>query len=307
MLQQPANEHPYHLGREITFKSCSTLVALDECFSFASCGSLTLESITVIDDLPYTRKKDRTTPEYRKTIRGHGANIIHAKGPSVVLCMSQEKEDTPSPTALLKSLGIGMTFRESIICLGSDHYTKRINAFHPSYALHYRPDESAFRQLLLLEVSRACGELRGDWKEEEWMQDLRRHCRGKAQQKELGVGYVMYQCLTEYQIANISHSWQLMLSLEAISTGWYQHLYTLIANPDIASLWLPFPPPLTTFHTVFTVSPLSTFSTTSKSPSPRSALSNPRPVAGDLDLPNGVLCPVSRNRMGLRGSATDCS
>ena len=27
MLHQPANEHPYHLGREITFQSCPTLVA----------------------------------------------------------------------------------------------------------------------------------------------------------------------------------------------------------------------------------------------------------------------------------------
>ena len=78
MLQQPANEHSYHIGREITFKSCPTLVALDECFSFASCDSLPLKSITVIDDLPYTRKKDRTTPEYRKTIRGHGKTSIRS-------------------------------------------------------------------------------------------------------------------------------------------------------------------------------------------------------------------------------------
>jgi hypothetical protein len=40
LLQQLANDHPYHLGREITFRSCGTLVALDECFEFASCGTL---------------------------------------------------------------------------------------------------------------------------------------------------------------------------------------------------------------------------------------------------------------------------
>jgi hypothetical protein len=151
----------------------------------------------VIDDLPYTRKKDRTTSDYRWAVRSQVTNIIYAKRPSIVLCMSKESERMPPPTALFKGLGVGMTFGESLICLGTDHYTKRINAFHPSYALYHRRNESAFRQLLLLEVAQTCGELRGDWKEEEWMQELRRHCRekAKAKQQELGVGYVIYDKL----------------------------------------------------------------------------------------------------------------
>lgn len=192
MLQQPANNHPYHLGREVTFRSCGTLVALDQCFNFASCGTMGLDNITTIDDLPYTRRKDTSTPEYRQAIRSHVVNIIYAKRPSVVLCMSQEKEETPSPTALLKSLGIGKTFRDPVIRLGTDHYIKRINAFHPSYALHHRRNESAFRQLLLLEVTRTCGELRGDWKEGGWMQDLRRDCQEKARQQQADVRHVMF-------------------------------------------------------------------------------------------------------------------
>ncbi|KAK5188821.1 hypothetical protein LTR72_011399 [Exophiala xenobiotica] len=159
-----------------------------------------LDNITAIDDLPYTRKKDTTTPEYRRAIRSHVGNIIYAKRPSVILCMSQEKEEIPSPTALLKSLGIGKTFRDPIIRLGTDHYAKRINAFHPSYALYHRMNDSAFRQLLLLEVTRTCGELRGDWKEEGWMQDLRRDCQAKARQAQSDVRV------------------QLMSSLEAIKS-----------------------------------------------------------------------------------------
>ena len=192
MLQQPANNHPYHLGREITFKNCPTFVALNECFLSASCGYMRFERITIIDDLPYTRKKDKTTSEFRTAIRSHVANIVYAKRPFVVLCMSQEDEDTLSPTALHKSLGVGSTFRESLGRIGPDHHTKRINAFHPSYALYYRPNESAFRQLLLLEVARTCGELRGYWKEEAWQRELRRYCQGKAEHQKLEVGSVMH-------------------------------------------------------------------------------------------------------------------
>ncbi|KAK5215541.1 hypothetical protein LTR96_011099 [Exophiala xenobiotica] len=192
MLQQPADKHPYHRGRESTFQSCATLVALDACFKFASSGTMGLDNVTVVDDLPYTRKKDTTTPDYRRAIRSQVLNIILAKRPSVLLCMSQEREESPSPTARFKSLGIGMAFRTPIIRLGADHYIKRVNAFHPSYALYHRPNESAFRQLLLLEVSRTCGELRGDWKEEDWMQDLRRNCREKARQQQPDVRQVMF-------------------------------------------------------------------------------------------------------------------
>ena len=48
----------------------------------------------MIDDLPYTRKKDKTNPKYREAIRGYVANIIYTKRPSVVLCMSRETLST---------------------------------------------------------------------------------------------------------------------------------------------------------------------------------------------------------------------
>lgn len=96
---------------------------------------------------------------------------------------------SPSPTALFRSLGVGKRFEERFICLGGDHYTERVNAFHLSFALYYRRNESVFRQLLLLEVAQTCGRLRGDWKEEKWMDDLRLRCREMAKLKDLDVEY----------------------------------------------------------------------------------------------------------------------
>lgn len=216
MLQQPANEHPYDQGREITFNGCDTLVSLDECFKFASSGTFGLDQITVLDDLPYTRKKDETDAEYRSTVRRCVLDMIDAKRPSVVLCMSQEREHTPSATAMFKSLGVGKTFGDSNIRFGRNGQTKRINAFHPSFALYHRSYESAFRQLLLLEVTRACGELRGDWKEEPWMRHLRLDCRKKARMSKSAVQYALFHHVEYQHGANRTQRGCLESNLKAI-------------------------------------------------------------------------------------------
>jgi len=136
--------------------------------------------------------------------------------------MSQESERTPSPTAQLKSLGVGQTFGEPLVHLGTDRYTRRINAFHPSYALYHRSTESAFRQLLLLEVARTCGELRGDWREEEWMHDLRRHCRKKAQQQNFGV---------RQQLGSSLHAVEsLLIDLASRNSDSTSAIYQLLTN-----------------------------------------------------------------------------
>ena len=203
LLERPANNHPYHLGRAITFSSCTTLIVLDQCFSFVSRGSITLNNVSVIDSLPYTREKDNINAQYKYDLRHQVFLILQAKRPQVTLCMWQEKEQLPLSIARFKSVGVGKTFSKSLIHLGHHHRTRRINAFHPSYAVRYRSSESAFRQLLLLEVARACGELRGDWREEEWMQELRCHCRQKARERELGIGYVANADKSCRYVANI--------------------------------------------------------------------------------------------------------
>jgi len=87
MLEQPANVHPYHLSQEITFSSCPTLVALNECLKSVSCGSLTLDSLTIFDSLPYARKKDLTTSKYRLVVKNHVISVLQVQRPSAVLCM----------------------------------------------------------------------------------------------------------------------------------------------------------------------------------------------------------------------------
>ena len=77
----------------------------------------------------------------------------------------------------LRSLGVGQVFPSEQIDLGHGISAKRVNAFRPSFAVFHNPAMSSFGQLLLLEVAHACGVLRGDWREEKWMSELRLDCK----------------------------------------------------------------------------------------------------------------------------------
>ena len=53
----------------------------------------------------------------------------------------------------------------------------RVNGFHPSHAMNYHSHASLLRQLQILIGAETCGMLRGDWEDEEWMDELRRRCQ----------------------------------------------------------------------------------------------------------------------------------
>lgn len=44
---------------------------------------------------------------------------------------------------------------------------RKINGFHPSYAMNHHPHASILRQLQILIGAETCAMLRGDWEEEE--------------------------------------------------------------------------------------------------------------------------------------------
>lgn len=177
MLQQPADNHPYHLGNQVVVQSCGTLAGLDELLQVASCGTLSLKTVSVFDWLPYTRKRDKVSPDYETYLRGRVYNMICAKRPSVILCMSATRKGLDKNIERLTSCRIGRTFSNTMVHVSQDHTLRRVNAFHPSTALYWRSHESSLRQLLLLETAHACGELRGDWTENAWISSVRCACQ----------------------------------------------------------------------------------------------------------------------------------
>jgi hypothetical protein len=111
------------------------------------------------------------TAEYKKNIRRWASQIIHEKRPDVVLCIWQDKDRVTLRMIQVRSLGIGKKFGASKIPFGGGLTIERVNAFHPSYAVNYNPHFSCFRQLLLLEIAKACHTYDGKWREDEWMRE----------------------------------------------------------------------------------------------------------------------------------------
>ncbi|KAH7012011.1 hypothetical protein B0J12DRAFT_690948 [Macrophomina phaseolina] len=181
-LLQPAQSHPYDSGIEQVISGCPTLCALAEVFYTVSRHTvIQLDEVTVIDSMPYTEPEDRLSGLERQNKRNDFYRAIKKKRPDVLLCMWKKRRDMPSLADGTQSLGVGRSFKDPKLPLSSTFLTYRLNAFHPSYAVNYNPQFACFRQLLILEIARACGIQRGEWREAEWMGELRRRCRIKAQ------------------------------------------------------------------------------------------------------------------------------
>lgn len=183
ILQQPAVNHPYHLGTNSVIESSPTLRALLlELWPTVSCDS---HRPTIIDRLPFVQPKSCITPTLKSRIQERTFAIIQAKCPDVVVCMWRREwssntleNDDPGSMRMLEGIGIGNVFTSA--CVGYE--IQRVNAFHPSFAVNYNPHLSCFRQLLTLELAQACGIYRGQWNNEKWMDDLRTHCKNKIKE-----------------------------------------------------------------------------------------------------------------------------
>ncbi|KAE8346092.1 hypothetical protein BDV24DRAFT_158889 [Aspergillus arachidicola] len=184
VLQQPARFHPYSKGLEAVLDYSATLSTIDKAFSAVSCGTISIRSSTLslIDSLPYVGPDDDISSEEKKRVRRVTSHVIIRKDPDVVLCMWRQAENGEITLAMSKfrSLGVGRDFDRPTITLRPGSVAERVNSFHPSFAINYNPYDSCFRQLLLLNVAKACRVYEGTWSEEEWMNDLKKRCRDEA-------------------------------------------------------------------------------------------------------------------------------
>ncbi len=192
-LQQPRDNHPFRRGTRAVIQDCATLAALDELFRVVSCGTLNLRShVSVIDLLPYlpeteTRDRDEATLDTMERAFRTSVEAICGKEPDVVLCsgrtwLGKEHDWCKGAAWMLESRGVGDTFgRHQEVRLKDENggFTRiqRVNGFHPSYALNYKPENSSLRQLQVLVVAETCAIARGEgWENETWMESIRYDC-----------------------------------------------------------------------------------------------------------------------------------
>ncbi len=176
ILQQPAKDHPYDDGTATTIAGCATYMCLKACFEAVSLNTISLGDISVVDSLPYVRRNDQLDARSKLWLRNEVYGIAQAKMPAAVLCMWKDSNGVPPRMQKLCSQGVGKRFPSREIELKEGFETRRVSAFHPSYAMFHKPTASCLRQLLLLEIAQTCALANGEWIEEDWMTDLRMRC-----------------------------------------------------------------------------------------------------------------------------------
>ncbi|KAK2590904.1 hypothetical protein QQS21_011402 [Conoideocrella luteorostrata] len=199
-LQQPRSDHPFHKGVNAVVDDCKSLKAIADVFSVASNGSLRIgSSFGVVDLLPFISEKvaDMSDEKLKKSFQT-STQVICEKAPDVLVCAGRiwtgKFDGRKGDAGKLESIGLGGSFggKPSLPVMARIHQgdrgfvsVPRVNGFHPSHAMNYHPHASVLRQLLLLVGAEACGRVRDDWKEEDWMDELRMRSQDTSKQLSL--------------------------------------------------------------------------------------------------------------------------
>ncbi|KAB8227026.1 uncharacterized protein BDW43DRAFT_317217 [Aspergillus alliaceus] len=104
---------------------------------------MTLDDISAFDTLPYC-PEGSDDAELVKDAEHAFSQMVKLKAPDVVLC-SYRSPSNESLAQELRSIGVGKAFAEPKLRITDDCTTMRLNAFHPSYVVHYQQSYSCFR------------------------------------------------------------------------------------------------------------------------------------------------------------------
>ncbi|KAL2839642.1 hypothetical protein BJY01DRAFT_250371 [Aspergillus pseudoustus] len=179
VLLEPYRKQTFGRGFTADQQDCPTTRAVCDLIETATGGRMSADDVSIFDTTPYC--PDGTTDEdVLREARIEFRKMVEAKQPDVVICCHQNKSD--QFVKLISSLGVGKVFLNPYLLLGGEFTTKRVNAFHPSYAVNYHPTYSCFRRLLLVEFVQAFWYCSGGQSlGESSVKKLRVDCRSRAQ------------------------------------------------------------------------------------------------------------------------------
>ncbi|KAL1954752.1 hypothetical protein VTO42DRAFT_752 [Malbranchea cinnamomea] len=177
VLSQPAKSHLLHEGISRVIEKSPTLQVLDEAFDIASLSTLSFQKdISVMDRSPFIQRGNNVPNALHVKIRNLAAKAIKGKKAHVLLCLGKDDVDFTSDVDVFEN----GEYLPVPAKLGDGRRQEFVKTYHPSYSANYHPEESCFKELMLLEVVHACGLYRGDWKEDAWMTELRKFCEQTA-------------------------------------------------------------------------------------------------------------------------------
>lgn len=172
ILERPRAKR-YDTTFEDFVQSSDTLCALDGLIRFASKGSRSIETVTVLDAFSF--QPDKNNHDFDRECHRILSQIIRIKKPKVIVrCHRDSYEDLWMKRFELP--GEGYRLERSVVDIEETHSAVVFQSFHPSCAIHnawYRPE---YRALLIHHVIATFGELHGQGELPAYVEDVRLLC-----------------------------------------------------------------------------------------------------------------------------------
>lgn len=146
ILRRPASNHTYNVSFEQFVEDCKTLKAVDELIRFATKGTRSIHTVTILDAFMFKPTGRAGIPDAR--CHQLLAEIIELKSPRLILrCHKDSYNDSR-----LKSLEQDC---EDYKCPTKPNRDKQptqyiVQSFHPSLAVNYKESRPEYRIFLLL-------------------------------------------------------------------------------------------------------------------------------------------------------------
>ncbi|KAL4899014.1 hypothetical protein BDW74DRAFT_164108 [Aspergillus multicolor] len=176
-LLQPHRRQEFDKGFVADLQDCATTDSVSDLIQAATGGRMGVDEVSVFDTLPYcTESTDND--DILQLAQDAFQKMVQAKKPDVVLsCYQALRSDTSNAIVRgLSSRGVGKVHDKLEFVLKDGTTIKRINAFHPSYAVNYHRTYSCFRRLLLVEFVQAFMHCSEAGIEANWIRELRQDC-----------------------------------------------------------------------------------------------------------------------------------
>ncbi|KAJ5106865.1 hypothetical protein N7456_003540 [Penicillium angulare] len=157
VLERPHSGQENQNGFMEGKNTCRTINAVSDLISAVNNAKLGFEDVSLFDAIPFL---DETVAgnDHRDIIdeaQNVFADMTRAKDPNIILCCFKTESQT-SFVKKLQSRGVGRSFYPNNPKLTEFSLSSiLVNTFHPSYAINHYPISSCFKQLLILEFTKA--------------------------------------------------------------------------------------------------------------------------------------------------------
>ena len=182
ILERPssAEQIRYGGGYRSVLSRTKTLKEVARLISQVTNGALTIDDVTILDAFPLQPYHNFDEGDPKKSSKLLD-KLLAAKRPDLVLSCFRAGAHQ-GVIRVIQHPGVGSESNNRYYPVKVDrmrHEFKKIDAFHPSFAISYHADEDCFIQLLELQFAKAFGEWSGTWQEASWMDELRGKARAR--------------------------------------------------------------------------------------------------------------------------------